>query len=41
MLMKLQYQIPVTEWELLRTASLLCDSSLDGGLDDIVDEPLY
>ena len=41
MLMKLQYQIPVTEWEFLRMAGLLCDSSLEGGLDDIVDEPLY
>lgn len=39
--MKIQYQVPATEWELLRMTGLLCDSSLDGGLDDIVDEPLY
>lgn len=39
--MKTDYQKPVSEWELLRMTGLLCDSSVDGGLDDIVDEPLY
>ncbi len=39
--MKLQYQIPATEWENLSMTGLLCDSSQDGELDNVIDEPLY
>ena len=41
MLMKQQYLKPIAEWEVMRMTGLLCDSSLDGGLDPVIDEPLY
>ena len=39
--MKTLYQKPQAEWEEMYLDRLLCDSSVDSGLDDIVDEPLY
>ena len=39
--MKELYQTPEVEWEELFPYDLLCDSNLDGSLEDLIDEPLY
>ena len=35
------YQKPSVEWEELYLYSILCDSKIDGDLEDLTDEPLY
>ena len=35
------YQTPQVEWEEMFPDSLLCDSKIDSGLEDITDESLY
>ena len=41
MRMKKLYQKPESDFDLMLTAGMLCDSKLDGSLEELVDEPLY
>ena len=35
------YQKPEVEWEEMSLYNILCDSKIDGDLDNLTDEPLY
>ena len=39
--MRRHYEAPKVEWEELYLDYLLCDSKVDGSLEDLIDEPLY
>lgn len=36
----MKYITPQADWADLLTASMLCDSSTDGSLDDLIDESI-
>lgn len=38
--MEKQYEKPKVEWEELFLPCLLCDSTTDGSLEDLIDEPI-